>query len=72
MSVSQNLKDLQIAIEHAAQDAGRDAGDVDLVAVSKKQPESRIDEALEAGQRVFGENRVQEAQARWMERRLHA
>lgn len=42
-----------------------------LVAVSKVQPESRIEDALAAGQRVFGENRVQEAQARWQQRREH-
>lgn len=44
-------------------------GDVTLVAASKRQPEARIDEALSAGQRVFGENRVQEAQERWGHRR---
>ena len=42
---------------------------VTLVAVSKRQPDDRIDEALLAGQRVFGENRVQEAQSRWGPRR---
>lgn len=42
-----------------------------LVAVSKKQSEARIEDALAAGQRVFGENRVQEAQARWQQRREH-
>ena len=36
-----------------------------LVAVSKQQPRDRVDAMLAAGQRVFGENRVQEAQARW-------
>lgn len=40
-----------------------------LVAVSKMQPETRIEEALGAGQRVFGENRVQEAVSRWQQRR---
>lgn len=40
-----------------------------LIAVSKKQSADRIDAALAAGQRVFGENRVQEAQERWMPRR---
>ena len=39
-----------------------------LVAVSKKQEEHKIDEALECGQRIFGENRVQEAQKRWQKR----
>lgn len=42
---------------------------VTLVAASKRQSEARIEEALAAGQRVFGENRVQEAQARWGERK---
>jgi uncharacterized pyridoxal phosphate-containing UPF0001 family protein len=42
---------------------------VTLVAVSKRQPDNRIDAALVAGQRVFGENRVQEAQGRWVPRR---
>lgn len=40
-----------------------------LVAVSKRQPDDRIDAALAAGHRVFGENRVQEAQQRWSARR---
>lgn len=40
-----------------------------LVAVSKQQPDDRIDAALAAGQRVFGENRVQEALERWTQRR---
>ncbi len=40
-----------------------------LVAVSKRQPDDRIDAALAAGHRVFGENRVQEAQQRWSNRR---
>lgn len=41
-----------------------------LVAVSKRQPEDRIEAALAAGHRLFGENRVQEAQLRWTERRV--
>ena len=41
---------------------------VTLVAASKRQPNERIDAALAAGQRVFGENRVQEAAARWTDR----
>ena len=43
---------------------------VTLVAVSKRQPEGKIDAALMAGQRVFGENRVQEAGQRWTDRRM--
>ena len=41
----------------------------ELVAVSKRQPNERIDAALAAGHRLFGENRVQEAQQRWTARR---
>ena len=53
----------------AAREAVRDPGDVTLVAVSKQQPDDRIDAMLAAGQRVFGENRVQEARIRWASRR---
>ena len=44
---------------------GRAPGSVRLIAVSKVQPEERVRPVLDAGQRVFGENRVQEAQGRW-------
>lgn len=54
----------------AAKAAGRDPSSVTLTGVSKKQPEDRIAGALAAGQRVFGENRVQEAEARWAGRRV--
>jgi pyridoxal phosphate enzyme (YggS family) len=53
----------------AATACGRDAADVTLVAVSKLQPWERVAPVLDAGQRVFGENRVQEAMGRWAERR---
>ena len=56
-------------IGDAAKRAGRQPDDVTLVAVSKKQPDDRIEAMLATGQRVFGENRVQEAEARWTERR---
>jgi pyridoxal phosphate enzyme (YggS family) len=56
-------------IANAAKAAGRAPESVTLVAVSKQQPEKRIDAALAAGQRVFGENRVREAQHRWLSRR---
>jgi pyridoxal phosphate enzyme (YggS family) len=45
--------------------AGRAEGSVRLVAVSKVQPEARVRAVLDAGHRLFGENRVQEAQGRW-------
>lgn len=53
----------------AAKRAGRLPDSVSLVAVSKLQPDERVDAVLAAGQRLFGENRVQEARARWSERR---
>ena len=59
------LADVRQRIEAAARAAGRDPADVTLVAVSKVQPPERIEAVLAAGQRIFGENRVQEAQSRW-------
>jgi pyridoxal phosphate enzyme (YggS family) len=56
-------------IAMAARAADRDPADVTLVAVSKQQPWDRIAPVLADGQRVFGENRVQEAVARWTEHR---
>ena len=56
-------------IAAAAKSCGRDPAEVELVAVSKQQPWDRIAPILAAGQRVFGENRVQEADARWAARR---
>jgi PLP dependent protein len=52
-------------ITAAEREAGRDAGAVTLVAVSKTFEAAAIRPVIEAGQRVFGENRVQEAQAKW-------
>ncbi len=51
---------------------GAQPGSVALVAVSKQQDEARVAAMLAAGQKCFGENRVQEAQARWGERRADA
>ena len=59
------LAEVRARIAAAAKIARRDAGEVTLVAVSKTQPAARIEPLIEAGQRVFGENRVQEAQAKW-------
>ena len=52
-------------IAAAEREAGRDTGSVTLVAVSKTFEADAIRPVIEAGQRVFGENRVQEAQAKW-------
>ena len=59
------LADLRGRIAAAAQEAGRDPAGITLVAVSKVQPLERIEAVLEAGHRVFGENRVQEAAGKW-------
>jgi pyridoxal phosphate enzyme (YggS family) len=59
------LAEIEQRIAAAAQTTGRDPAEVTLVAISKVQPAERIEAALEAGHRVFGENRVQEAQGRW-------
>ncbi|HXU99097.1 MAG TPA: YggS family pyridoxal phosphate-dependent enzyme [Caulobacteraceae bacterium] len=57
------------AMAAAARAAGREPGEVSLTAVSKQQPWSRVAPLLDAGQTVFGENRVQEAAARWRDAR---
>ncbi len=63
--ISQNLTAVQAQIAQAARKAGRRAEDVRLIAVSKTQPAEAVRQALEAGQRLFGENRVQEAQEKF-------
>lgn len=70
MNIAEHLKTIQGHISQACSSAGRAPDDVRLVAVSKKQPDTRIDEALAAEIRCFGENRVQEAQKRWQSRRM--
>ncbi len=65
ISATERLEQVRGAIAKAAALAGRSAGDVTLIAVSKTHPAEAIRPLLEAGQRVFGENRVQEAQAKW-------
>lgn len=67
--ISENITSIRQKITAAAKKTGRDPATINLVAVSKKQPEDCIEEALAAGLRLFGENRVQEAQAHWQERR---
>jgi PLP dependent protein len=56
-------------IAQAAADAGRNAADITLVAVSKTFSALAIEPVIAAGQRVFGENRVQESKAKWPELR---
>ncbi len=59
------LQEITARIRAAEQTAGRETGAVTLIAVSKVQPAERVEAVLSAGQRVFGENYVQEAQGKW-------
>lgn len=63
--VASRLAAVRAALAKAERDAGRVEGEVTLVAVSKTFSAEEIEPALAAGQRVFGENRVQEAKAKW-------
>jgi PLP dependent protein len=65
MSVRDSLLTVESAIAKAAEKAGREASDVTLVAVTKTYGAEHIRPVLEAGHRVFGENRVQEAKQKW-------
>lgn len=63
--IAQNITMIREKIARAAQACGRAPDSVHLVAVSKTQAPERIQGALDAGLRLFGENRVQEAKERW-------
>ncbi|MEQ7153653.1 YggS family pyridoxal phosphate-dependent enzyme [Brevundimonas aurifodinae] len=65
--LSRRLAGIRARMTAAAGAVGRDPASVTLTAVSKTQPPEAIEAALAAGLRVFGENRVQEAQGRWTE-----
>ncbi|HBB85630.1 MAG TPA: YggS family pyridoxal phosphate-dependent enzyme [Sulfitobacter sp.] len=60
-----SLSDIKNRIAKAEADAGRAAGSVKLIAVSKVQPDARVRAVLDEGHRIFGENRVQEAAGKW-------
>lgn len=65
MSIAENFTSVQSDIETIAAKTERSAGDIKLIAVSKKQPAEKLKAALDYGHRIFGENRVQEAQEHW-------
>ena len=65
MGGSTGLQAIMARIRAAEAAAGRAPGSVQLVAVSKVQPLERITAVLDEGQRLFGENKVQEAESRW-------
>jgi pyridoxal phosphate enzyme (YggS family) len=64
-SAASLLRQIEDRIAHTCHVAGRKRDEVTLIAVSKTHPAEAISPLIEAGQRVFGENRVQEAQAKW-------
>lgn len=66
MSVAENLKTIRTRIAAAANPWGRAPEDISFIAVSKMQPPERIQDALSAGHRIFGENRVYDAKERWI------
>src|SRR3954447_14557975 len=67
MSIAENIAAIRARITAAAHRARRDPNDIALMAVSKTNPADKIREAFEAGQRLFGENRVQEFAGKYAE-----
>lgn len=67
MTAAERLQIIRDGIASAARVAGRNADDVSLIAVSKTRSAQEIEALIQAGQRDFGENRVQEALAKWPE-----
>lgn len=65
VDITANLAAVRVEIAESARKAERDPADVTLVAVSKTKPAALIAHALTAGQREYGENRVQEAEEKW-------
>jgi pyridoxal phosphate enzyme (YggS family) len=70
-SAEARLSEVRRAIAKAARLAGREPDDVTLIAVSKTHPAEAIAPLIRAGQRDFGENRVQEAHAKWPDLKSH-
>jgi PLP dependent protein len=65
MPLPSGLASVEQEVARACRDAGRDRAAVTLIAVSKTFGPEAVSPVIEAGQRVFGENRVQEAKAKW-------
>lgn len=64
-TAARRLADIRARIAHAASLAGRKAGEIELIAISKARAVEEIVPLIAAGQASFGENRVQEAEAKW-------
>ena len=63
-SIAENLDHVREQIANAASKSGRPADEIELVAITKTHPAEKVREAIEAGQTLFGESRVQEARAK--------
>src|SRR5205823_14073066 len=63
-SIAENLERVRERIAQAASKSGRSADEVELVAISKAHEAAKVREAIEAGQNLFGESRVQEARVK--------
>ena len=63
-AIATNLEQVRVRISEAAEKSGREASDVELVAVSKAHPAEMVEAAAQAGQTLFGESRVQEARTK--------
>ncbi|MEM9430620.1 MAG: YggS family pyridoxal phosphate-dependent enzyme, partial [Pseudomonadota bacterium] len=60
-----SLEEIRTRIQTAEEKSGRPPGSVRLIAVSKVQPLERVEAVLDAGHRIYGENKVQEAEGKW-------
>ena len=60
-----SLKEIKSQVRQAEIEFSRVVGSINLIAVSKVQPNERIEAVLDQGHRIFGENRIQEAQSKW-------
>jgi hypothetical protein len=69
VQIAENFAHIKKRMKKSAESVDRKTEDINLVAVSKQQSDERIEAALATGHRVFGENRVQEAEDRWAKRR---
>ncbi len=69
-TIEQRLSDVNTSIKKALNETGRGDGSVNLVAVSKTHGPEAIEAAIDTGQKIYGENRVQEAEAKWRDLKL--
>ena len=64
LSIAENLERVRKQVAHAVAQAGRASDEIKLVAITKTHPAEKVREAIEAGQTLFGESRIQEARAK--------